>query len=70
VYRPGCHTVGSVDVTCVDRHPEAGPANSVLGALFPVRAGAPMARLRGTHALPPAAVFGDPAKERERPVGD
>jgi hypothetical protein len=48
---PACATVGAVNLSLIDRHPEAGVASLVLG-LTCSRCGpyAPMPRLLGLHA--------------------
>ena len=57
---PACATVGAVNLSLIDRHPEAGVASLVLG-LTCSRCGpcAPMPRLLGLHA----SRFGGPRCE-------
>ena len=54
---PACATIGAVNLSLIDRHPEAGVASLVLG-LTCSRCGpyAPMPRLLGLHASRPAGL--------------
>jgi hypothetical protein len=56
IFCPGCQTVAAVDISKVDRHPEAAVASLVIGlrcsACGP---GAPMPRLLELHATLPEA---------------
>jgi len=57
VYCPGCQTSRAVDIRTLDRHPGAFVGSLVLGLKCSWCAGqAPMPRLLGLHALPPAAI--------------
>jgi hypothetical protein len=56
VFCPGCGTSRAIDLRKVDRHPLASVATLVLGlrcSWCPELA--PMPRILGLHALPPAA---------------
>jgi hypothetical protein len=56
VFCPGCGTSWAIDLRKVDRHPLASVATLVLGlrcSWCPETA--PMPRILGLHALPPAA---------------
>jgi hypothetical protein len=56
VYCPGCGTSRAIDLRNVDRHPLASVATLVLGLRCSwCPESAPMPRILGLHALPPAA---------------
>jgi hypothetical protein len=56
VFCPGCGTSRSIDLRKVDRHPLASVATLVLGLRCSwCPESAPMPRILGLHALPPAA---------------
>jgi hypothetical protein len=56
VFCPGCGTSRAIDLRKVDRHPPALVATLVLGLRCSWRPeSAPMPRILGLHALPPAA---------------
>src|SRR5712671_3804860 len=55
VYCPGCGTSRAIDLRNVDRHPLASVATLVLGLRCSwCPESAPMPRILGLHALPPA----------------
>jgi hypothetical protein len=47
VYCPGCQTIRALDIRTIDRHPLASVGSLVPGS-------APMSKIMGLHALPPA----------------
>jgi hypothetical protein len=56
VYCPGCGTVRALDILTIDRHPLASVGSLVLGLRCSWCPGsAPMPKIIGLHALPPAA---------------
>jgi hypothetical protein len=56
VFCPGCGTRRAIDLRKVDRHPLASVATLVLGLRCSwCPESAPMPRILGLHALPPAA---------------
>jgi hypothetical protein len=56
VFCPGCGTSRAIDLRKVDRHPLASVATLVLGLRCSrCPESAPMPRILGLHALPPAA---------------
>jgi hypothetical protein len=56
VFCPGCGTSRAIDLRKVDRHPLASVGTLVLGLRCSWCPGsAPMPRILGLHALPPAA---------------
>jgi hypothetical protein len=56
VFCPGCGTSPAIDLRKVDRHPLASVATLVLGLRCSwCPESAPMPRILGLHALPPAA---------------
>jgi hypothetical protein len=56
VFCPGCGTSGAIDLRKVERHPLASVATLVLGLRCSwCPESAPMPRILGLHALPPAA---------------
>src|SRR5271156_1636071 len=56
VFCPGCGTSRAIDLREVDRHPLASVATLVLGLRCSwCPESAPMPRILGLHALPPAA---------------
>jgi hypothetical protein len=55
VFRPGCRTSRAIDIRTIDRHPLASVGSLVLGLQCSWCPGsAPMPRITGLHALPPA----------------
>ncbi len=55
VYCPGCRTSRVIDIRKIDRHPLASVGSLVLGLRCSWRPGsAPMPKIVGLHALPPA----------------
>jgi hypothetical protein len=55
VYCPGCRTSRAIDIRTIDRHPLASVGSLVLGLRCSWCSGsAPMPKLMGLHALPPA----------------
>ena len=55
VYCPGCQTIRAIDIRTIDRHPMASIGSLVLGLRCSWCPGsAPMPRIIGLHALPPA----------------
>jgi hypothetical protein len=56
VYCPGCRTSRAIDIRAIDRHPFASVGSLVLGLRCAWCPGsAPMPKIIGLHALPPAA---------------
>jgi hypothetical protein len=56
VYCPGCGTIRALDIRTIDRHPLASIGSLVLGLRCSWCPGsAPMPKITGLHALPPAA---------------
>jgi hypothetical protein len=56
VYCPGCGTIRALDIRTIDRHPLASVGSLVLGLRCSWCPGsAPMPKIVGLHALPPAA---------------
>ena len=59
VFCPGCRTSRAIDLRTIDRHPLASVATLVLGLRCSWCPGsAPMPRLLGLYALPPAHGIG------------
>jgi len=59
VFCPGCRTSRAIDLRTIDRHPLASVATLVLGLRCSWCPGsAPMPRLLGPYALPPAHGIG------------
>jgi hypothetical protein len=55
VFCPGCRTSRAIDIRTIDRHPLASVGSLVLGLRCSWCPGsAPMPRITGLHALPPA----------------
>jgi hypothetical protein len=66
VFCPGCGTSRAIDLRTLDRHPLASAGTLVLGLRCSRCPGsAPMPKLLGLYALPPAAA----ARARARPKG-
>jgi hypothetical protein len=65
VYCPGCQTSRAIDIRTLDRHPLASIGSLVIGLRCSWCPGsAPMPKINGLHALPPAAGARDSVNAR------